>query len=331
MISAAQKSGLAVLVSPLFRLAFWRIISAGLTLLAISALVFAFTQIVPGDIVTAILGKHASPDRVAAYRAQLGLDASPVTQYLDWLGGVIHGDLGHSLATREPAWDVLADAVRNTFVLGAIAGLLLVVFSLILGTLAGLNAGRPLDHFITTPTLVMISVPEFVTGTVLIAVVALWAGWLPPVSLVAPGASPLSEPTILVLPVVLLLLVSIGQTTRMIRAGVIESLKSDHVQMAQLSGIQGLVLNRRYVLRNALVPSIQVIVFNLQWLFGGVVVTEVIFSYPGLGATLIEAVGARDIQIVQAACLIVAAVTIVLNLVSDLLAVFLTPKLRTGT
>lgn len=324
------KSGLPFTASPLFRLAFSRIISAGLTLLVVSLIVFGSTQIIPGDIVTELLGKHASPERVAAYRAQLGLDESPASQYWNWLTGVLHGDLGQSLLTGTPAWHILADPIRNTVVLAAVTAVLLVSLSLVLGTIAGVRAGRPLDHIITTPTLITISIPEFVTGTIMIAVLGLWLGWLPPVSLVPPGGSPLEQPEILVMPIVLLLSVSVGQTTRMIRAGIIEAIDSDYVQMARLNGVSGQTLYRRYVLRNALVPSIQVLVSNIHWLFGGVVITEVLFAYPGLGSALVEAVSSRDVQIVQAMCVLVATLTIGLNLIADLFAIFLTPKLRTG-
>jgi peptide/nickel transport system permease protein len=176
----------------------------------------------------------------------------------------------------------------------------------------------------------MTALPEFVTGTILVLIFALHLEILPAVSFLPPGESPLQNPKILVLPVATLLAASLAQTMRMVRAGMVEALRSDYVEMARLNGYDERTVVLRHALRNALAPTVQVFALNIQWLVGGIVVTEYVFGYPGLGQALVNAVAARDIPYVQAAALLVAVVYLALNVVSDLLVVLLIPKLRTA-
>ena len=207
---------------------------------------------------------------------------------------------------------------------------LLVPIGVILGVLAATRAGRGLDHAVSIGSLTVVALPEFVTGAILVLVFAVWLDVLPGVSLVPVGESPLSNPSALVLPVATLLAASLAQTLRMVRAGMLDALRSDFVQMARLSGYPERRVVYRHALRNALAPTVQVIALNVQWLIGGIIVTEYVFSYPGIGQGLVQAVAIRDVPFVQAVALIIAAVYVTLNIVADIVVVLLIPKLRTA-
>jgi peptide/nickel transport system permease protein len=223
----------------------------------------------------------------------------------------------------------LVDPLWNTFVLGTIAAILLVPFTLILGVIAGIKANKLLDHLISTPSLIFAGLPEFVTGALLIWVFFTFLDLLPPVSLVAPGTSPLSDPKILILPIATLLLVAVGSGVRQVRLGMIEVLQTDFIQFARLNGIAERTVLVRYAIRNAVSNSVQTIAQNLQYLVGGIIVVEAVFTYPGIGVYLVQAVLARDTNKILAAAIILAAFYTVLNIIADLIVVFLVPKLRT--
>jgi peptide/nickel transport system permease protein len=205
----------------------------------------------------------------------------------------------------------------------------MIPLALVFGILSAVRAGRPLDHTVSVSSLAIISLPEFIIGSLLILVFFTWLDVLPPVSLIPPGANPLAEPKLLVLPVLTLLGASLAASIRMVRAGMVETLNAEYVTMARLNGFsEGLVV-RRYALRNALAPSVQVLAQNVQYLVGGIVVTEYLFNYPGLGKELVDAVAIRDVREVQVVALLIAAFYILINIVADLLVVLLVPKLRT--
>jgi peptide/nickel transport system permease protein len=207
--------------------------------------------------------------------------------------------------------------------------ILLIPLSLLFGLIAGLRAGGWQDHLISTLTMIFMALPEFVVGSILVVVFSVALAVLPPVSLLAPGATALAHPNLLVLPVLTLLAVSVAWTIRLVRVGTIEVLKMDYVQMARLQGIAERKVLRRYVLRNALAPSVQIFALSIQYLFGGVIVTESVFSYPGLGKQLVSAVQSHDDTQVQAIAIILATIYILINIFADLLVVVLVPKLRT--
>ena len=229
-----------------------------------------------------------------------------------------------------PITTLIAEPAKNSAILAWCAALLLIPLALVLGVLAALRAGRGLDHTISVTSLAMTALPEFVTGTLFVLVFALTLDVLPAASFLQAGESPLDEPAILVLPVATLLAASLAQSVRMVRAGMVEALRSDYVEMARLNGYEEREVVLRHALRNALAPSVQVIALNIQWLVGGIVVTEYVFGYPGLGQTLVNAVAARDIPFVQCITLLVAAVYLTLNVIADLLVVLMIPKLRTA-
>jgi peptide/nickel transport system permease protein len=307
-----------------------RALLALVTLFAISVLIFAGTAVLPGDAADAILGRNATPDSRAALQQQLHLNHSVLEQYREWIGGVARGDFGRSAASGIPITTLIAAPAKNTAILAGCAALLLIPLALILGVLAALRSGRGVDHTISVSSLAMTALPEFVTGTLLVLVFALSLDVLPAVSFLQAGESPLGDPVILVLPVATLLAASLAQTIRMVRAGMVEALRSDYVEMARLNGYDEHEVVLRHALRNALAPSIQVIALNIQWLVGGIVITEYVFGYPGLGQTLVNAVAARDIPFVQCIALLVAAVYLALNILADLLVVLMIPKLRTA-
>ena len=213
--------------------------------------------------------------------------------------------------------------------LAAVTTLLMIPLALVLGVLAAVQAGRPLDHAISVSSLAIISLPEFIIGSLLILLLFSWLDVLPPVSLIAPGTSPLSKPDALVLPVLTLLGASLAASIRMVRAGMVETLTSEYVTMARLNGLRERAVITRYALRNALAPSVQVFAQNIQYLVGGIVVTEYLFNYPGLGKELVDAVAIRDVREVQSVALLVAGFYVLLNIVADLLVVLLVPRLRT--
>jgi peptide/nickel transport system permease protein len=320
---------------PVLRFILTRLGAGLVTLFIVSVLIFLCTSVIPGDAVTVILGKNGTPETVSALQERLGLDAPLYQQYADWLGGMLRGDLGDSavaLAQHQPDPSIAStihDPLVNSLILGAITALLLVPLTLLLGALAGMKADRPLDHAISLPSLVFAGLPEFVTGALLIYVMFTLLHVLPPVSLVGPGESPLATPKILVLPVLTLLLVAVGSGVRQVRLGMIESLQTDCVQFARLNGVGNRRVVIRYGMRNAIANSVQTIAQNLQYLVGGIIVVEAVFAYPGIGIYLVNAVIARDANKILAASIILAVLYTVINIMADLLVVFLVPKLRT--
>jgi peptide/nickel transport system permease protein len=318
---------------PLLWFVVGRIAAGLLTLFVVSILVFLGTEVLPGDAAGAILGRNATPENLAEVREAMGLDRSAIERYFDWLGGLFTGDLGNSAAgyaqgSELPIWDDVKGKLSNSFTLALITTLLMVPLALLLGTLAALRAGRPTDHGISISSLAMSSLPEFVVGALLILLFFSWLDVLPPVSLIPPGTNPLSKPTALILPVLTLLGVTLAAAIRMVRAGLIETLSADFVQMARLNGFRERVV-LRYALRNALAPSVQIFAQSIQYLIGGIIVTEYLFNYPGIGKELVDAVAIRDVREVQSIAIFIAAFYIVVNIVADLIVVLLVPKLRT--
>jgi peptide/nickel transport system permease protein len=311
-----------------------RLAAAALTLLAVSVVVFVATELL-GDPASAILGRNATPENLAELRAAMGLDEPAIERYLDWLGGLLTGDLGNSASGYAqggeiPIWDKIEPNLGNSFALAAITTIVMIPLSLCFGVAAALRAGRPADQAISVSSLAVISLPEFVLGSLLILLFFSWLDLLPPVALIPPGESPLSEPTKLILPVLTLLGVTCAASIRMVRAGMIETLATDYVQMARLNGFRERLVVSRYALRNALAPSVQVFAQNIQFLIGGIIVTEYLFAYPGLGKELIDAVSIRDVREVQSLAMFIAAFYLVVNLIADLLVMLLVPKLRTA-
>lgn len=309
-----------------------RRLAAGVVLLFIvSILVFAATTVLPGDAASAILGRQATPQSLAALREELDLDRPLVAQYGDWIGGVLHGDLGDSYAARgEPVWGLIHTEIVNTLAVAIYTTLILLPISLGLGVLSGMRAGRMLDQIVSGTTLGIIALPEFVIGSVLVLLFAVTWKVLPAVSLLPPDSSPFTHLELIALPVITLTLAGLAYMARIVRAGVIAVLESDYVEMARLNGAPEARILRKHVVRNALAPSVQAFALTLQWLVGGVLIVETLFAYPGIGKALVEAIYQRDLPTVQAVGLLIATIYIVLNIVADLAVVLLVPRLRTA-
>ena len=320
--------------SPLLRFAGRRLLGAVVALFVASLVIFAGTQLLPGDAASVVLGRNGNPATVKLLHQQLNLDRPAWQQYVDWITGLLHGDLGNSAvgmaqgATSAPIWPLISDAVVNSVILALITALLMIPLSLGLGVVAAVLRGKWPDHVISVASLAAIALPEFVIGSLLIGVFFVGLDWLPPVAIVAPGASPLDDPEKLVLPVATLLLASLAAGIRMVRAGMIEVLQTEYVQTARLNGVSERRVLWRYALRNALPTSVQILAQNLQWLIGGIIITENVFAYPGIGSTLVVAVQNRDLTLVMSVSMLIAVVYVLLNLVADFLVVLLVPKLR---
>jgi peptide/nickel transport system permease protein len=305
-----------------------RFLFLGVTLLILSLIIFVGVELLPGDLATAFLGREATPTSLASLRAELGLDRPALERYLNWLGDALHGDLGVSLARKQPVTELIRVRMRNTLLLGLTAGLMGLPLAIVLGVIAGLTRDRKPDLWISTIALVLMTLPEFVTATFLILLFSIKWPILPAVTIVGTRA-PIKEmlPNI-VLPVVTLTFVMVAHNLRMVRTNVIDVLTSDYVQMAILEGVPYRRVVLRHALPNALLPTINLLAMYIAWLVGGLVIIEQVFNYPGIGTLMIQAVHDRDIPLVQSVILLAASAYVLLNLGADLLTMMLNPRLR---
>jgi peptide/nickel transport system permease protein len=312
----------------LLRVVLERLVAGAATLLAVTAAVFFGVSALPGNAAQVALGHSATPQAVKALTKEFGLDRPVLDRYGSWLASMLHGNLGNSLPTGVTVSSLIGDKIVNTAALTAATMVVLIPLALVVGVATAVRPGRWFDQVTAHSTLALIATPSFVVGTILIVVFAFWLHMLPAVSLVQPGM-PLSF-SILVLPVLTLLSATVAQTIRMIRASMIDVLRSPYIEMARLKGISEARLLFRHALPNALGPTIQILALNIPWLIGDVVVVEAVFGYRGLGTALVSAVTSRDLPTVQAIAVIIAATIIVVNLLADLAVVLMNPRLRRG-
>jgi peptide/nickel transport system permease protein len=318
-------------VHPLVAYALRRTAITVLLLALVSVLIFLATQVLPGNAAAQILGHSgATGAERAQLSRQLGLDRPLIDQYGSWIGGVLHGDLGRSFASNEPVTAFISARIGNSAVLALAAVLVMLPIAVVLGIVAGVRRGRLADHAISGASLGLIALPEFVSGTILAVFFGVTLAVFPPTSIIPSGSTPLSDPKLLVLPVLTLSIAGSAYIIRMLRAGVAEAMASEYVQAARLNGLPERRIIVRHALRNALAPTVQVVALTVQWLFGGIVIVETVFSYPGLGQGLVQAVTARDIPVVQSLVLVIAAFYLAVNLVADIVVILLVPKLRTS-
>lgn len=298
-----------------------------LTLFAVTVIIFLAVELLPGDLVEAVLGQARTEATVQAFRHQLGLDQPAVTRYFTWLGDIARGDLGVSLATQRPIEDIVARRLYNTLFLAAYAAAIAVPIALAMGILAALYRNSIFDRTVNASALVAISSPEFLAAYILIFLFAVQLGWFPTLARV-PADMPLGDRLyILLLPAVTLSLVTIAHMMRMTRASIINLMASPYIEMARLKGMRPSRIILRHALPNAIAPIVNVIAINLAWLIVGVVVVEVVFVYPGLGQLLVDSVSRRDMPVVQIACLIFAVTYIALNLLADICSILSNPRL----
>jgi peptide/nickel transport system permease protein len=308
-----------------------RVLLGLLILLLVSIVVFAATQALPGNAARAILGRNATPARLAALSRQLHLNESPVSQYLHWLGGVLTGNFGTSAATQQPVSQLLSARIDNSAFLVLISAVVALPLSIVLGVWMAVKRDKPTDHILSMATLALASLPEFVIGIGLILLLATNLSHLfPAVSLIPPGQHAWNVPNAVVLPAATLVLAVTPYISRIMRGSMIEVLESEYVTMARLKGLSNRTVIWRHAVPNAIVPAIQVSALQLAYLAGGVVLVEYVFTFPGIGSALVDAVGNRDIPVVQALVIIIAAVYVFVNLVADLLTIVVTPRLRTA-
>jgi len=299
-----------------------------LTLVVVSLAIFGVTEVLPGDVAEAVLGKSRTPGALETLREQMGLDQPPWKRYLNWVGGVFQGDLGTSLVQDRPVTEILKSRLQNSLVLAIAAFCIAVPSAILVGVWAGVRRGSAGDHTVSVLSLVAISLPEFVTGFILIVILSSTLGWLPSSSIVLPGTSPLARPEILIMPVLTMTAVLFGYIMRMTRANIIEALETNYVRTAILKGLPRWQVIWRHAVPNAMLPTISVVSINVGWMLGGLIIVESVFGYPGLGLTLINAINRRDLPVLQAVALLVAGTYAVSNLVADLMYVWLNPRIR---
>ena len=313
----------------MFRLIIRRLALGLLTLVLVSGIVFVAVEALPGDACTAYLGRMAQGKRLENCRRDFGLERPALTRYVEWTAAAVQGDLGISLKRNKPITGIIGPRLRNTLVLGLAATMIGVPIAVLLGIIAGLWRDRPVDLWVSTTAILAMTIPEFVSATMLILIFSIWLGWLPGIVTTPPNA-PLFEFLLdIILPIVTLALVMTAHILRMVRTSVIDVMASDYIQMARLKGVPYWRMVFRHVLPNALLPTINLVALTIAWLLGGVVVIEVVFNYPGLGRLTINAIADRDLAMVQAIALILATIYVGLNLFADLLTLVVNPRLRT--
>jgi len=307
-----------------------RLLLGILVLVLVSVVVFVATQALPGDPARAILGRSATPQSLAALRKQLHLDRPVLLQYWTWVSGLLHGDLGKSLAAQQPVTTLLSPKLVNSAVLVVIAAVVSIPVSIAIGSWAALKREKIFDTLGSNLLLVLAALPEFVVAVVLIIFFSTTVfNIFPAISTIPPGSRPWDDFGALVLPALTLVIAVAPYVARIMRASMIEVLESEYVEMARLKGLPERTVLVRHALPNALGPVFQVIALNLAYLAGGIVVVEYVFNYSGVGSALQDAVVNHDLPVVQALAMLIAAVYVVLNLLADVATILVTPRLRT--
>jgi peptide/nickel transport system permease protein len=312
----------------LVRLVLRRLVLGVLTVWAASVVIFVATEILPGDVATAVLGQSATPQALENIRKELELDRPAPVRYVQWLGDFLQGDLGTSLANRRPISDVIGQRLLNTLFLAGVAAVIAVPFAILLGLIAALYRDTLLDKSISTATLAAISMPEFLIGYLLIFLLAVHVQLFPSLARIHGGMGLGEKLYAVALPAITLTAVVVAAMMRMTRAAVISVLASPFIEMAELKGVPRAAIIFRHALPNALSPIINVVVLNLAYLVVGVIVVEVVFVYPGMGQLMVDGVAKRDVPLVQACGLIFAVTYVGLNLLADVLAIVANPRLR---
>ncbi|MEA2676871.1 MAG: peptide/nickel transport system permease protein [Chloroflexota bacterium] len=312
------------------RLVIARVLSSIMTLVLVSLLIFSMLEVLPGDVATRVLGRDATPESLAVLRERLHLDDPPYLRYLTWLGGLVHGDLGNSLISGRRVVDILGPRIFNTLLLSVYAFLIYIPLATMPALIQAIRRDRAVDHAFSVVTLVLLSVPDFLLATMLMIVFVVMTPLFPAISLVDFSSTAGQYLHAMTLPALTLAIVMAVYAVRMLRDNLIEVLDSDYIRMAELKGVPARRVVWRHALPNALVPTLNVTALNLAYLIGGVVVVERVFSYPGFGSLLVDALQLRDLPLIEATVMIAAAVYIGANLCADIAAILLNPRLRTS-
>lgn len=300
------------------------------TLFVVSLVVFAITQVLPADAAVMLLGENATPDALAAIRDKLGLDQPVWQQYARWLGGVVQGDFGVSLRTGQPVAPVMLEALSRSLLLALLSIGLMLMLAVPLGILAAIRRGRLADLVVSIVSYVGVSLPEFVTATMIVLLLTDWLKLLP-----ATGYVPLTENfwdglAHLVLPMLTVSVILIAHVSRMVRSELVDVLHTDYVRAARLKGLSRRTVLFRHALPNALLPTITIVALDVGYLLGGIIVVEEIFALPGIGRHLIVAIQARDLPSIQAGALIMAATYSVVNFLADLAYAWIDKRIQYG-
>lgn len=312
------------------RLIAQRLVISLLTLLLVAVIVFVVVELLPGDVATRILGRDATPETIAVFRERMNLDAPPAERFAEWLGSIVTGDLGYALTSGRPISRILAPRIQNTLILAGLALLLYIPLSLIPAMLQALYRDRPIDQLLSTVNLIAVSLPDFLLGTILLIAFAVTVPLFPAMSLVDETSDAAEYLRACALPALTLAIVMAAYAIRMLRDNLVEILDADFVRMAELKGLPRRKVLVRHALPNSLVPTLNITALNLGYVIGGVVIVERVFSYPGFGSLMVDALTLRDIPLIEATVLIAAAVYIAANLLADVGAILLNPRLRQG-
>ncbi len=312
----------------LFDIVFKRLVMGIFILFGVSLLITLGVEALAGDVCSAMLGQAAEPSTVAACQAKLGLNDPMHVRYWHWLVNVIQGDLGTSLANNREVSEQIGKRLGNTLYLAGTTALFAVPIGILLGVIAALYRNSAIDYTISATTLTTISSPEFFLAYVLMAIFAVNLGWLPAISNVSSSMSFLERLEVSALPVATLALITVAHMMRMTRASIVSLLASPYIEMAKLKGLTPGRIIVKHALPNAWSPIIQVVVLNLAYMIVGVVVIEVVFVYPGLGALIVDAVLNRDLPVIQGTAMVFATAYVVLFMLADVLSMLANPRLR---
>jgi len=305
-----------------------RLLLGIVTMLVVSVLVFASTEILPGDVAEAILGRMATPEAVAAIRERLGLERPAYIRYFDWLISLLTGQLGTSLGSGREITDLMGERLWNTVRLASITAVIAVPLAVLLGLISAMKAGSALDRFISVSTLCVISLPEFFVAALLVFFIAVKLHLLPALPTVGADQSFLGMLRSLSLPIITLTFAMLSHMTRMTRNAILNVLSSPYVEMAILKGVPRTQIILFHAFPNAFSPIINVIALNLAYLISGVVIVETMFAYPGLARLMVDAVATRDIPLIQACGMVFCITYVGLNMLADILAILSNPRLR---
>ena len=314
---------------PILRLVRRRLGVGVLTLFLVSVVIFLATEVLPGNAAYAILGRNANPVRLRALENTLHLNRGLFDQYWVWISGLFEGRLGNSLLNRQPVWSLVEPRLVNSAVLVLVAGVIGSLLGVALGAVAAVRRGGWFDQVSSVVLLAATALPEFVVaiGLIILFATVVWH-FLPGVSLLPPGTYAWSQPELLILPVVTLVIVIVPYTMRMMRAAMVEALESDYVEMAELKGVPEWRIVLVHALPNAVAPTVQVIGLGFLYLAGGIVIVENVFNFPGIGQGLVDAINGRDIPTIQFIVVVLAAFYVVMNILTDVVALLVTPRRR---
>ena len=305
-----------------------RLVLSLLTLWLLASIVFVIANVLPNDVGRTILGPFAPQESVDALNERLGTNRPLIERYVDSIVGVFTLDFGDSYVTGQPVLPALAAAILRSAKLAALALLITIPVAIGAGLLAARQRDRPADRAVVLLGLTSSSIPEFVTGTILVVLVGVQLKLLPVIARPPANADPLTEIRFLLLPALSMAFVYFGYIARMTRAGTIEVLQSDYTRTATMKGLTTRQTMIRHVLRNALIPTVAVIAVQIGYLFGGIIAVERIFNYNGMGQTMLFAAERKDIPTLTAGAIIIGIVYMVATLLADVIIAWMNPRIR---